>query len=216
VTHPEEWAAFDDLCHVTISRFYRDRGVFAALEREVVPELARGRRELRAWSAGCASGEEAYTLALMWELALAPRFPGLRFSVLATDVDDAVLARAREACYGPGSLRDLPEGWRRGLVEHDGLLCVRPEIKRRVAVSKHDVRAPAPGGPFDLVLCRNLAFTYFDSGLQLGVARLLAESLRPGGALVVGAHETLPEGAGDFEPWPEAPSVYRRLEKPRA
>jgi len=208
---PEEWAALDGLCRVTISRFYRDRGVFELLERDVVPELTRGKAELRAWSAGCASGEEPYTLALMWELALAPRHPGLAFGVLATDVDDAVLARAREACYPPGSLRDLPEEWRRrGLAPRDGLLCVRPEVKRHVTIVRHDVRTPAPNGPFDLVLCRNLAFTYFAPELQLEVAGLLAGSLRPGGALVVGAHETLPAGAGDLEPWPGAPCVYRR------
>ena len=214
--HPEEWAVLDGLCHVTSSRFYRDRGVFELLEREVVPELARGREELRAWSAGCASGEEAYTLALLWELALAPRYPGLDFSVLATDVDDAVLARARKACYGPGSLKDLPADWRRrGLAPRDGLLCVRPEIKSRVTVLPHDVRTPAPEGPFDLALCRNLAFTYFDPELQLEVARLLAASLRPGGALVVGAHESLPAGADDLEPWPDAPCVYRKRAKGR-
>ena len=213
----EEWAVLDGLCRVTISRFYRDRGVYELLEREVTPELARralarGETELRAWSAGCASGEEPYTLALMWELTLAPRYPGLAFTVLATDLDDAVLGRARAACFGPGSLKDLPDDWwRRGLVERDGLLCVRPEVRRLVTLRRHDVRTPAPDGPFDLVLCRNLAFTYFDPELQLEVARLLARSLRPGGALVVGAHETLPAAAEEFEPWQAAPSTYRRL-----
>src|SRR5438477_9810042 len=68
---PDEWARLDALCRVTISRFYRDRETFAALEQEVLPALARGGAEIEVWSAGCASGEEPYTLALLWKLELA-------------------------------------------------------------------------------------------------------------------------------------------------
>jgi chemotaxis protein methyltransferase CheR len=76
--HADEWAVLDELARITISRFNRDRGVFAALQADVLPALAtaavdRGSGTLEAWSAGCASGEEAYTLAIIWELELAPR-----------------------------------------------------------------------------------------------------------------------------------------------
>lgn len=165
--HPEEWPVLDRLCRVTISRFYRDRGVWAVLE-ELAPEAV--------WSAGCASGEEAYTAALVW--------PGAR--ILATDSDRALLARAREACYTASSLKELPEELRR--VGFDGR-CVRAEVKRRVTVAEHDVREAPPDGPFDVVLCRNLVFTYFDEELQRDIAGRLLAALRPGGLLVVGAHE---------------------------
>src|SRR4051812_29677292 len=97
-----EWDALRALTPVTISRFARDRAVFDALAREVVPAIAgaarrEGRERLRAWSAGCASGEEAYTLALLWP----------QMDVLATDVHDAVLERARRAAYPDSSLREL-------------------------------------------------------------------------------------------------------------
>ena len=214
-SHPQEWAVLDRLCRVTISRFYRDKAVFAFLEQEVLPALAggalvRGEEALGVWSAGCASGEEPYTLALVWELALAPRFPGLALRILATDFDEAVLRRAEEACYPAGTLKDLPDAWRReAFVERDGLYCLRPEVKRLVVPRLHDVRDGAPDGPFHLALCRNLAFTYFEPELQREVCALLARCVRPAGALVVGAHETLPEGAEGFARWSERHGVYR-------
>lgn len=215
-THTEEWAVLDGLCRVTISRFSRDRGVFERLGREVVPVLAAaaladGRTELQTWSAGCASGEEPYTLALLWAFEVAPRFPALELRILATDVDEAVLRRARDACYPAGSLRELPEAWRaRGFLVRGRRLCLRPELRRGVELRRRDVRVDPPGGPFDLVLCRNLAFTYFGPDLQREVAARLAGCLRPGGALVVGSHEAVPAEVVTLEPWPGAPSVYRR------
>lgn len=215
--HADEWAVLDSLCRVTISRFYRDRGVFAFLEGEVLPALAdaaleAGRHRLDVWSAGCASGEEPYTLALVWEIALASRFPGLRLHVLATDTDEAVLARARRACYETSSLKELPGDWRRrAFAPRDGLYCLRDEIKRSVTFSLHDVRSGAPGGGrFDLVLCRNLVFTYFDPELQQALSGLIVEALRRGGALVVGAHETPPETEG-VAAWSAELGVYRRM-----
>ena len=79
-----------------------------------------------------------------------------------------------------------------------------------MTVVEHDVRDPAPDGPFYLILCRNLAFTYFDAALQREVARNLTKALRKGGALVVGSHEKLPEGANGLVPWCLRLGVYRR------
>lgn len=197
-SRPAEWDELDRLCRITISRFHRDRAVWEALAREVLPAL--GSRPL-AWSAGCASGEEPYTLALLGELR-----------VVATDVDETVLRRARAGEYGASSLKELPpEPLERGFVRQGARWRIRPEIAARVTFLRHDLRAGSPDGPFDLVLCRNLAFTYFDEELQREVAATLAGALRPGGALVVGAHEHLPDGAAGFEPWPGAPCVHRRI-----
>lgn len=214
-TDPGEWRELDALCRVTISRFNRDRAVFELLEREVLPALARaaaaGSGAVEAWSAGCASGEEPYTLALAWRFAVARSFPRVPFRVLATDVDAVVLERARAARYEAGSLRDLPEERRRAAFrELDGHFRLRPELGGDLTFLRHDVRDGAPDGPFDLVLCRNLAFTYYGARLQHEVAAALAACLRAGGALVLGAHESLPEGSSAFEPWSESLRVYRR------
>jgi chemotaxis protein methyltransferase CheR len=211
----DEWSRLDDLCHITISRFYRDRGVFDFLRRVGLPTLARDAKArktvLEAWSAGSASGEEAYTLALIWHLALAPHLPGVSFHVLATDVDETMLRRARAAEYPGSSLRDLPPAWKDAAFdEHAGIYRLRRDVRDVVEVRRHDLRQASPGGLFDLVLCRNTAFTYFDLDLQREVAARLAWSLRQGGALVLGAHERLPEGMRGFVPWSEALGVYRR------
>jgi chemotaxis protein methyltransferase CheR len=210
-----EWEQLDELCHVTISRFYRDRGVFTFLERTVLPALTRGaaarRAMLDAWTAGCASGEEPYTVALIWNLTVGREFPGVQLRLLATDVDEAVLARARAAEYPESSLRELPQPWRdAAFVGRDGVYELRPAFRQPVDVLRHDLRQGLPDGPFDLVLCRNVAFTYFDLELQEEVAARLADGLRRGGALVLGAHETLPEGARGFVPWSRDHAIYRR------
>ena len=215
-THAGEWTILDELCRVPISRFYRDRGVFQHLEDEVLPELgalavARGETELVCWSIGCASGEEPYTLAIIWRLGSGPRVPDLRLRVLATDIDPENLARARHGCYSRSSLKDLPpayleqafvptvQGWRLGEVYQEG-----------VTFAEQDVRRAAPPGPFDLVLCRNVAFTYFDEDGQRDVLRRIVERLVPGGALVIGSVESLPDGVPGLEVWSAKSRIYRR------
>ena len=206
---PAEWDALRALTPVTISRFARDRAVFDALARDVVPELERaalrdGRERLRAWSAGCASGEEAYTVALLW--------PAM--DVLATDMHPAVLDRARRAAYPSSSLRELTASEReRGFTASGGEHVVRPEVAARVTIAGHDLRDPPPDGPFDLVLCRNVAFTYLDDAAQRAVLGRLAHALRPGGALVTGLHEA-PPASRAFAPWPGARAVHRRTARP--
>jgi chemotaxis protein methyltransferase CheR len=203
--HPAEWERLAALMPVTISRFARDRAVFDALGREVVPALldtarAEGRERLRAWSAGCASGEEAYTVALLWP----------PFDVLATDVHAPVLERARRARYPASSLRELTAAERAaGIVPAGAEHAVRPDIAARVTVLAQDLAAPPPPWRFDLVLCRNAAFTYFAADAQTAVLGHLAAALRPGGALVLGLHESLSDPARRFAPWPGARAVHR-------
>jgi chemotaxis protein methyltransferase CheR len=206
--HPTELAVVAHACRVTISRFYRDRGIFDHLFGVVLPRLAaaavaRGERELRAWSAGCASGEEPYTVAIGWHLALASHFPDLALAIIATDVDAELLARARRGCYAESSLRECPAAWRDSAFRSEGgLACVREELRRGVDLRLDDLRVGAPDGRFGLVLCRNLAFTYFDTPLQREVAARLVEHLLPGGALVLGCHEEVPAGTPGLAPGP--------------
>ena len=214
--HPEEWTVLDTLTPITISRFYRDAQVFRALEHQVLPALASAaaadaRDGMGAWSAGCASGEEAYTLALLWHGTLAARFPTLHFEVLASDIDPAMLRRAREATYDASSLRDLPAHWRdRGFTRRAGRYCLRPEHRDLVSVRDHDLRTPPPAEPFDLVLCRNAAFTYLAAaGRHTALARLTG-ALRRGGALVIGLHESLPEPHACLTAWPGTRAIFRR------
>jgi chemotaxis protein methyltransferase CheR len=109
----DEWAVLDSLCRVTISRFYRDREVFRFLEQVVLVKLsgdaiARGDKVLRFWSIGCASGEEPYTLAVLWDLGTGRHFPSLKIRILATDAEQT-WERAQVAMSG--SLTGLPLEW---------------------------------------------------------------------------------------------------------
>jgi chemotaxis protein methyltransferase CheR len=219
-SHTDEWARLDGMCRITISRFWRDRALHEVLFDEVLPVLAqgaitRGSGTLRCWSCGCASGEEPYSLLIGWRFRLAQPFPSIRFEILATDSDPAMLERAQRAVFSEGSLRDLPEPWReRAFDPHDDGLRMREECRQGVLWLCQDVRQQIPAGPFDLVLCRNLVFTYYEVSLQREVAERLDSALRPGGALVLGSHESLPEGASDFEPWGVHRALFRRIGGP--
>jgi chemotaxis protein methyltransferase CheR len=215
-TDNAEWTALLACLPITISRFFRDRGVFRTLADTILPALARaaewrGARTLQAWSAGCASGEEPYSLSLQWSFELQAQHPGLTLSVLPTDADAAVLERARAACYPASSLRELDAAWReRAFVRDNGRYCLRPSLRIAVSFRQQDLCRELPAGPFDLILCRNLAFTYFDEALQSSIAAALVQRLLPGGCLVVGAHERLPEDVADIAPWPGKPGFYRK------
>ena len=201
---PEEAARLDAFCRIPISRFYRDRAVFDALGQPLLADLAeraamRGDREVHCWSAGCASGEEVYTLRLLWDLAPPTRHRDRRLTILGTDADEVMLKRAAAACYARGSFKDAPADWpERAFTADDDRLCLRPEFRRDIVFRREDIRERQPDGPFDLVLCRNLAFTYFTGDLQRRTLAAIERRLWPGGLLVLGAHERLPDGAAAF------------------
>jgi chemotaxis protein methyltransferase CheR len=181
----------------------------------VLPALAeaasrRDGRTVTCWSAGCASGEEPYTLAMLWELQLAGRCPGVALRVLATDMDGALLTRAEQGCYPGSSLRELPANWLGQATEQrEGLYCVKQRFRARVEFAQQDIRQALPDLDFDLILCRNLVLTYFEPELRREVMGRIVGRLRPGGALVIGLHEALPEVLG-LSPWPGARAIYRK------
>ena len=215
----EEWRELDTLCGIPISRFYRDRGVFDTLAETVLPALAQSagpRAAIEAWSAGCASGEEPYTLALVWAVRLQPRFPGIGLRIVATDSDPELLARARAGRYAPSSLKELPGDLRAaGFEEREGLWRIGDRF-RDVDFLQQDLRERMPEGPFDLILCRNVVLTYYTPALQETLMARIADRLRPGGALVVGAHEVPPPGVRVLATWPGTRMIYRRHPVPAA
>lgn len=210
-----EWLELDSLCRITISRFCRDRPVFDWLEQTGLTNLAgkaiaQGRSLLRCWSAGCGGGEEPYTLRILWDLCLASRFPALCFDIVATDAAPAMLARARRAVYQAGTLRELPESLvADAFTRVQGEYRLRQEFRTGIRFLRQDIRQRMPRGPFDLVLCRNLVFTYFDEAGQRRVLRQIARRMIAGGILLIGRNERLPVDASDFGEDHAAPGVYR-------
>ncbi len=212
---PSEWSVVDAACCITISRFYRDRKVWETVKESVLPLLAaqaieRGERTLRCLSIGCASGEEPYTLSILWRLELNPRFPQIGLRIDALDIDPHMLERARRATYAYGSLKELPEGWREAAFEKVGVkFALKDAFRKGVHIQQLDVRDGLPDDHYHLVLCRNLVFTYYDLPLQREILTQLKQRMTAGGMLVVGGHESLPEEHVDFSPWSGAKVIYR-------
>ena len=214
--HPDEWGYLNSLCRISISRFYRDKGVFDCIGDKVFPALAQmaessGNKKIRCWSAGSASGEEAYSLALVWQFVLSLDCPDIDIQITGTEVDSNLLGRAAMACYPQSSVKDLPEKWLFQAFNRTGKqYCLYPEFREKVNFISQDIRLAAPDGPFHIVLCRNLAFTYFDMSLQKEVLGRIFDSLLDGGALVIGNHESLPGGITCFHPWIKGSKIYRK------
>jgi chemotaxis methyl-accepting protein methylase len=208
---PEEPARLIERLTIKVSRFYRDPVTFDALRGLVLPALQRARGEipLRIWCAGCGYGEEAWTLAMLLADA------GIPGQVLATDVDELALQRARIGSYSADACGDLPEVCTRFLAPGDhrsGRVAVADALRARVRFARHDVTAEAPpeGGGFDLVSCRNVLI-YFQRDAQETAARTLAGGLAGDGYLCLGEAEWPPAGiAVQFEPLPGRTKLFRR------
>jgi chemotaxis methyl-accepting protein methylase len=190
--HPEEGGWLAEILAITISRFFRDREDWVELAAVAFGELAALGRTVRAASLGCASGEEPYTLRILWM----ERQPAVPLAILAADVRADVLARATEGVYTGTSVHSMPSEllaqW----------FALRPgatyQLDRRISRAVRFVRLdllrdPLPG-PFDLILCRNVAFTYFGDARRREAASRLGAALAPGGFLMIGGGERLPAG----------------------
>ncbi len=218
----DEWPALDRCCRISISRFYRDRGVFDYLRDEILPSLAEGARNrgdklVRCWSAGCASGEEVYTVNIIWNLAVQPTYSDISLKIIGTDCQPHMLRRTRLSCYPASSLKDFPSKWvPSAFTLRNGTYCLRPEFQDGIELQLQDIRTEMPDGPFDLILCRHLAFTYFDQSLQNSILRRITDRLTNDGVFVTGIHEAPPR----FSPFINCKrhkGIFRRqLKTPRA
>ena len=214
-SEPKETAGLADLMRVTVSRFFREREQWRILADKILPTLLAGEKGvdvIRAWSAGCCGGEEPYTLAMVWLESIAPFHPGSAIEIIASDIDEASLERARAARYDSGSFREVPPATlARYFTREKGHWSLADEVKGLVQLERRNVMSdPLPSG-MDLVLCRYLAFTYYRGERLLAATVRLWETLRPGGVLMVGKKERLPGPASAFfEPWPGCDGFYRR------
>ncbi len=132
--------------------------------------------------------------------------------MVAMEADLTLIDRSERACYSFSSIKHLPASWRQqAFKKRDDLYCLGDEFRRDVEFIQKDIRETMPAGPFDLILCRNLVFTYFDEPLQrLLLDRIGGIAAQPG-ALVIGMHENLPAGQTQFEPWFAKLRIFRRI-----
>jgi len=198
--HPEEYERLVGSFLIKVTDFFRDPELFDRLRQGIVPEVVRDARsrgnELRFWSAGCATGEEAYSLAILLADLLGTNLEEMSVRIFATDIDPQAVTYARRGLYAGAALDAVPGDLRtRYFTPVDGGYEVKKAIRRMVVFAPHDLGQRAPFPRIDLALCRNVLI-YFTPDLQRRALQLFAFALQPGGRLILGKSETtnpLPE-----------------------
>ena len=212
-------AVFEQCLTVTISRFFRDRLLWDYLQTCLLPELAGCFQEgLGCWSAGCANGEEPYSLSMVWEAVriTVPLAPPLR--ILATDADENCLQRAKNGIYPHSSLKEVPESTRRRWftrVKGKQQWKMDARLSKRICFGGHQLLDAPPPGPFHLIFLRNNLLTYYQGKLRQDAFQGIAERLIPGGALIIGSHEQLPSRRPPLRRDAACPWVYRMPAPPQ-
>jgi two-component system CheB/CheR fusion protein len=213
--HPEEYQRLVTTFLIKVTEFFRDRDLFDYLRTQAIPELiaeaGRNGNEIRLWSAGCATGEEAYSLALLVADALGDRAPTFSVRVFATDLDSGAIAFARRGVYPASVLSKVPEAMRERYFDRreGGEYEVRKALRLMMVFGEHDIGQRAPFPRIDMVVCRNVLI-YFTTELQTRALQLFAFSVRDGGVLILGKAESTSALPEPFALEDSHLKVYRR------
>ena len=195
---PEEFTHLFNTILINVTSFFRDPPAWEYLSAEILPKLAADKRDdepIRVWSAGCASGEEAYTLAMAIAEALGPEVVRERVKIYATDVDEDALNEARQARYTDKHVDGVPPELLERYFERNGQgdgqgYVFSKELRRSVIFGRHDLIQDAPISRIDLLVCRN-TLMYLNSDTQSNVLARFSFALREGGYLFLGKAEML-------------------------
>jgi two-component system, chemotaxis family, CheB/CheR fusion protein len=215
--HPEEARALLQDLLIGVTHFFRDRDAFASLESHIPQIFATKKKEdeIRVWVAGCASGEEAYSIAmLLCEYAVRLENPP-KVQLFATDIDENSISYAREGLYPSMIEADIsPERLRDFFVRNHGRYRVKKEIREKVLFAAHNVLGDAPFARCDLISCRNLLI-YLTPEAQKQVLDIFHFALRPGGLLFLGAAENHGPGRSLFSAVDAKERIFLRRSTPR-
>jgi two-component system, chemotaxis family, CheB/CheR fusion protein len=192
--HPDEFVHLFNTILINVTSFFRDPPVWEFVAQEVIPRILQERNPedpIRLWSAGCASGEEAYTLAILFAEALGAEEFSQRVKIYGTDVDDDALAAARHAHYSARDVQAVPDELREKYFEqaNHGYVFHR-DLRRSVIFGRHDLLADAPISRIDLLACRN-TLMYFNAEAQARIVPRFLFGLAPHGYIVLGRAESL-------------------------
>jgi chemotaxis methyl-accepting protein methylase len=193
---PQELEKLRDRLTVNVTEFFRDADVWSELEQSLLPKLAKEAAarpvpEMRIWSAGCSSGEEPYSLAILALEAAAQQRPKPVVRILASDLDEAVLAKAKAGRYPAASMAGVsPERLSAHFLADGQSWVASPQLRESIVFRRHNLFADPPPPELDLVLCRNVMI-YFSRDLQQKLLRGFHAALRPGGYFVTGKTETV-------------------------
>lgn len=214
--HPGEYDRLLDTLTINVTDFFRDPGLYDVLRRTVFPQIiaskdARRHRMVRLWSAGCATGEEPYSVMMALLDLLGPRAEDLVVSMTATDIDPVALAIADLATYDVSDIGRIPRHDRMRYIDvADGTFTFRPAVTERVKFRRLNLFEDAPIGMVDLILCRNV-FIYFGRQQQELILEKFWTALCRGGYLVLGRSEKLaPSLAGRLELVDSRERIFRK------
>jgi two-component system CheB/CheR fusion protein len=203
---------------INVTSFFRDTQVFDRLSKTIVPQIVSQHTDsgpLRIWVAGCSTGEEAYSLAMMFTEAIAAAGRPIKLCVLASDVDADAIATARRGHYPHSIAADVSkERLAQFFVKGDIGYTVVPELRADIVFSAQDLLTDPPFSRIDLVSCRNLLI-YLGPDAQAKAIGLFHFALRPGGTLVLGTSETIGHADAQFTPIAKTDRIYRHIGKSR-
>ncbi|MGZ3638204.1 MAG: CheR family methyltransferase [Ktedonobacterales bacterium] len=213
-SHPQEYPRLINAFLIKVTDFFRDPELYTYLREQVLPALLDHARkngnELRIWSAGCATGEEAYSLAILVAEALGNELNQYNVRIFATDIDADAVAFARRGTYPASALTSLPEDLiNRYFIRDDGQYQISKRIRALTVFGQHDLGQRAPFPRMDMIICRNVLI-YFTPELQQRTLKLFAYSLRDGGYLVLGKAESTSPFGEYFTLQHKTHKVYQR------
>jgi two-component system, chemotaxis family, CheB/CheR fusion protein len=210
----DEFAQLFDSLLINVTCFFRDPPAWDELQQRVIPELLAARppnRPLRLWSAGCATGEEAYTLAIVMAEALGTEAFLERVKIYATDLDEDALQQARTGTYQDKQLADVPGELRKMYFEPNGQRhTFRRDLRRQVIFGRNDLTHDAPISRVDLLVARN-TLMYFNAETQANIIRRFHFALADNGYLFLGKAEMLLNHSDRFEPVDQRRRLFRKL-----
>lgn len=209
----EEASALLDDMLIGVTNFFRDREAFEAMEREIIPRLfdltPEGDPTVRAWSAGCSSGEEAYSIAMLLADQLDFSHSAHKFQVFATDIDEHAIAVGRAGVYPEAVVTDIPPArLRQHFAKEQTHFRVKKEIRERVLFALHNLLRDPPFSKLHLISCRNLLI-YLDRQVQADILQMFHFALAPGGYLFLGSSESADVCLDLFAPVDKKNRIYR-------
>jgi two-component system, chemotaxis family, CheB/CheR fusion protein len=212
--HTDEFAALFNTILINVTSFFRDPEVWESLRTSVLPDLVGDGAPVRVWSAGCASGQEAYSAAIVLAETLGIDAFRDRVKIYATDVDDEALAESRRAIYNEKQVADVPPDILEKYFDRNGgdLFTFNRELRRSVIFGRHDLVQDAPISRVDLLLCRN-TLMYFNSEAQARILGRFHFSVNSGGHLVLGRAEMLFSHAAMFQPVDLKRRIFKTIPK---
>jgi two-component system CheB/CheR fusion protein len=217
--HPEEFGQLFNTILINVTAFFRDPPAWESLSREIIPRILSTKQpgdQIRVWSAGCASGEEAYTLAMVISEALGIEQFRQQVKVYATDIDEEALNQARLASYSPDRVEGVPEELLAKYFENaNGRYVFQNDLRRWVIFGRHDLIQDAPISRVDLLVCRN-TLMYFNAEVQVRILNRFDFALNPGGYLFLGKAEVMLSRIAAFAPADLKRRIFTKASRGRA